>query len=147
MQSDAATVGQYLAELPADRVDDMTALVHLIRANIQPGFDETMRWGMITWEVPMSLSGPTYNGQPLSYVALASQKRHISVYVLGVYTDSYGSEEFERRWAVSGKRLDMGKSCVRFTSNSKADLDTIAWAVGLASPDDYLAMVRAHGKA
>jgi hypothetical protein len=147
MHSDATTVEQYLEELPADRVADMTALVELVRANIQPGFDESMRWGMVVWEVPMSLSGPTYNDQPLAYVALASQKRHISFYVLGVYTDAAGPGEFERRWALSGKRLDMGKSCVRFTSNAKADLPTLAWAVGLASPVEYLDMGRAHGKA
>jgi hypothetical protein len=146
VHSDASTVEEYLAALPTARLDDMAELVHLIRANLQPGFDEEMRWGMISWEVPLTLSGPTYNGQPLGYVALASQKNHISVYLLGVYSDPRASAEFERRWAASGKRLDMGKSCVRFASNAKADLDTIAWAVGLNTPSEYLELVRAHTK-
>ena len=147
MYSDASNIEDYLAALPTARRDDVAELVALIRANLQPGFDEEMRWGMISWEVPLTLSGPTYNGQPLGYVALASQKNHISVYLLGVYGDPEASAEFERRWAASGKQLDMGKSCVRFPRNAKADLDTIAWAVGLNSPSEYLELVRAHTRA
>lgn len=142
MQSDATTVEQYLAELPVERRADVTALVQLVRRSIQPGFVETMRWGMVTWEVPLGLSGPTYNGEPLAYVAVASQKRHISIYLMSVYSDVDTAAGFERRWADSGKRLDMGKSCVRFTRNDNADLDSIAWAVGLMSPTDNVA--RAH---
>ncbi|MEY4477440.1 MAG: hypothetical protein RJA31_944 [Actinomycetota bacterium] len=146
VSSNALTVDEYIAELPADRAEAVTALVDLVRAHIQPGYVETMRWGMISYEIPLEISGPTYNQQPLNYVAIASQKNHLSVYLMGIYAVPGADAEFSRRWAESGKRLDMGKACVRFTSLDKADLPTIAWAVGLVSVDEYLATVRAHGK-
>lgn len=146
MQSSALTVDDYIAELPADRAEAVTALVELVRSNIQPGFVETMRWGMISYEIPLAVSGPTYNKQPLNYVAIASQKNYLSVYLMGIYSVSGGDVEFSRRWKAAGKRLDMGKACVRFQSLDKADLPTIAWAVGLVSVDKYLETVRRHGK-
>ncbi len=102
---------------------------------------------MISYEIPMDVSGPTYNKQPLNYVAIASQKNHLSFYVMGIYGDPDGPSEFQRRWAESGKRLNMGKACVRFTSLDKADLPTLAWAVSRFSVPEYLELVRRHGKA
>ncbi len=141
MQSDAKTVKQYLNELDDVRRPQIKKLVELIRKNIKPGFDESMRWGMISYEVPMELSGKTYNNQPLNYAAIASQKQYISVY-LSIYAESDALEQFEKRWAKSGKKLNMGKSCVRFKSIEDADLDAIAWAVGRLSAKQYLKIVQ-----
>ncbi len=147
MHSDAETVADYIAELPVDRATDVSALVDLVRKHIQQGFVETMRWGMISYEISLDVSGPTYNKQPLNYVAIASQKNHLSFYLTGIHGDPDGLSEFQRRWAESGKRLNMGKACVRFTSTEMADLPTLAWAVARLSVGDYLELVRLHGKA
>lgn len=146
MQSNAKTVNQYLKELDSDRGPQVKKLVKLIRDNIKPGFEETMRWGMISYEVPLSLSGDTYNHQPLNYAAIASQKQYISVY-LSIYAEPEALEEFKKRWAKSGKKLNMGKSCVRFRDISDADLDAISWAIKRSSAKQYLKIVQSSGKA
>jgi len=146
MQSSAATVDAYLKELDASRSSEIKKLVKLVRENIKPGFDEVMRWGMVSYEVPMTLSGDTYNHQPLNYAAIASQKQYISVY-LSIYAEPDALFEFEKRWAKSGKKLNMGKSCVRFKSIEDADLETIAWAIRRLSAKQYLKIVQSYGKA
>jgi Domain of unknown function (DU1801) len=134
VSSNAATVEHYLAELKEPRRSEITVLLDLIRDNLPAGFIETMAWGMIVFQVPLEVSGPTYNDQPLAAVALASQKNHISFYLSAIYASKELTSEFQSRWANSGKRLDMGKSCVRFTSLEKADLETLAWAVSRFDP-------------
>jgi hypothetical protein len=134
VSSNAVTIEQYLAELAEPRRSEISKLLDLIRANLPAGFIETMAWGMIVFQVPFEVSGPTYNDQPLAAVALASQKNHISFYLSAIYASEELTGEFQLRWANSGKRLDMGKSCVRFTSLEKADLETLAWAVSRFDP-------------
>lgn len=146
MQSSAASVNAYLKELDVSRSSQIKKLVKLVRENIKPGFDEVMRWGMVSYEVPMTLSGDTYNHQPLNYAAIASQKQYISVY-LSIYAEPDALAEFEKRWAKSGKKLNMGKSCVRFKSIEDADLETIAWAIRRLSAKQYLKIVQSYGKA
>ena len=140
VSSAAATVEQYLAELEGPRRDEITELLGLIRQNLPKGFDETMAWGMIVFQVPLAVSGPTYNDQPLAAVALASQKNHISFYLSSIYASKELTAEFHERWARSGKKLDMGKSCVRFRSLDKADLETLGWAVSLLDPVQFTQM-------
>ncbi len=134
VSSNAVTIEQYLAELAEPRRSEISQLLDLIRANLPSGFIETMAWGMIVFQVPLEVSGATYNDQPLAAVALASQKNHISFYLSAIYASEELTGEFQSRWANSGKRLDMGKSCVRFTSLEKADLETLAWAVSRFDP-------------
>ena len=147
VSSAAATVEQYLADLEEPRRGEITELLGLIRQNLPKGFDETMAWGMIVFQVPMAVSGPTYNDQPLAAVALASQKNYISFYLSSIYASKELTAEFHERWARSGKKLDMGKSCVRFKSLDKADLETLGWAVSLLDPVQFTQMYvvsRAH---
>ena len=146
VSSAAATVDEYLASLDEPRRTQVSELLQLIRSSIPQGYDECMRWGMISFEVPMSVSGPTYNQQPLNYVALASQKNYISIYLLGIYASAEHTNEFHERWAKSGKKLNMGKACVRLKNLEQADLETIEWAVGLASPTEYVAAVQVARK-
>jgi hypothetical protein len=147
MQSSATTVKQYLDELDSERAPQIRELVKLVRNNIKPGFIETMRWGMISYEIPLEVSGETYNKQPLNYVAIASQKNYISVYVLGIYANGDDPLEFRSRWAASGKKLNMGKACVRFKTIEDADLPTLAWAIRRLSARQYLKLAKAHGQA
>lgn len=140
VSSAANSVHQYLEQLPQPRRGELEQLVELIRANLPQGHDEAMAFGMIAWQVPIEISGPTYNKQPLCPVALAAQKHHISLYLLSIYGSEELTKEFQERWKASGKKLDMGKSCIRFRSLDQADLETIAWAVGLLTPEQFTEM-------
>jgi hypothetical protein len=140
VSSAASTVDEYLAELQEPRRREISELLALIRKNLPRGFDEVMAWGMITFQVPLEISGPTYNDQPLAAVALASQKNHISFYLSSIYASKELTTEFHQRWERSGKKLDMGKSCVRFQSLDKADMGTLGWAVSLLNPQQFTKM-------
>lgn len=140
VSSSASTVTKYLAELPEDRKKAIKSLVKLIDGSIPDGFTKEMRWGMIVYSVPLEVSGPTYNKQPLACVALASQKNYISVYLMSVYSSKATTREFERLWKQGGRKLDMGKACVRFKSLDDANLDAIAWAVSLLDPVGFTQM-------
>ena len=114
MQSDATTVEEYLSELDPGRRETISAVRRVILDNLPTGYEELMQYGMISYVVPLSVLSNTYNGQPLMYAALASQKRHMSLYLTNVYGDESTERWFRERYLATGKRLDMGKSCVRF---------------------------------
>ena len=125
MQSSAPTVNTYLQLLPPDRRAALRAVRTVIRKNLPAGYKETMNWGMITYQVPLrtfpnTYQVPlrtfpnTYNGRPLMYAALASQKNYMVVYLTGIYTSPAKYEAFKKAYKATGKRWDVGKSCVRF---------------------------------
>lgn len=143
VSSAAQSVEQYLAELAQPRKSEIESLLEVIRQALPAGYDECIRWGMISFEVPIEVSGPTYNKQPLNYVALASQKNYISIYLLGIYSLPDGEMQFRSRWESSGKKLNMGKACVRVKNSAEVDLETLRWAVGLSSPLEYVAQATA----
>jgi len=143
MRSDAATVDEYLAGLPEDRRTALEEVRATILDNLAPGFEEAMNWGMITYQVPLSIQPETYNGKPLMYAALASQKRHMAVYLTSVYQDSHTYESFLERYHATGKKLDMGKSCVRFRRIDDLPVDLIGEVIGAMTVDEFIAMERA----
>ncbi|MEU4806474.1 DUF1801 domain-containing protein [Actinosynnema sp. NPDC023587] len=142
VRSKAATVEEYLGELPADRRDAVAQVREVILANLPDGYQEGMAWGMITYSVPLSRSGKTYNGQPLGYVALASQKNHLSLYLMCV--DGGREREFRAEFEATGRKLDMGKSCVRFTRVEDLPLDVIGREVARYPVDAFLELVTAR---
>ncbi len=93
MHSDASTVEEYLAGLPQDRREAISAVRDMINANLPEGYEEAMAFGMIGWGIPLEDYPDTYNGQPLGIAALASQKNHMAVYLMGLY-----SSEPEEAW-------------------------------------------------
>ena len=140
MPSQATTVAEYLAELPEDRRTAIATVRDLVNTHLPEGYLESMAWGMITWAVPLERLPDTYNGQPLGYVALASQKNYLTLYLMS----AYGDEEtwFREEYAKSGKKLDMGKSCIRFKTLDHLALEPVAKAVERLSVDDYIARYR-----
>jgi hypothetical protein len=143
MQSDAATVEAYLSELPADRRTALQAVRAVILEHLPAGFEEVMQYGMIGYSVPLERYPETYNGQPLSVAALASQKRHMALYLMGVYGDD--DAWFRERWQTTGKKLDMGKSCVRFRRLEDVALEVVGEAIARTSVEDLIAAhERAH---
>jgi uncharacterized protein YdhG (YjbR/CyaY superfamily) len=143
MQSDAATVTDYLAQLPDDRRAAISAVRDLILEHLPEGFVEVMNWGAISYEVPLEVYPDTYNKKPLMYVGLASQKRHMAVYLCGIYGDPELKADIVERWKATGKRLDMGASCIRFKKLDHLALDLVAEAVSAISMVDFVARAKA----
>ena len=136
--NEAKAVQDYLAALPEDRREIVETVRATILANLPAGYEEGMEFGMITYSIPLSRYPKTYNKKPLGYVALASQKNYLSLYLMGVYGNPGGEAEFRARWAKTGKKLDMGKSCVRFKRIDDLPLDLIGEVVAEVSVEKYI---------
>jgi hypothetical protein len=141
--STAATPDEYLAQLSADRRATASAVREVVRKNLPVGYEEGMQYGMIGWYVPLETFPDTYNGRPLALAGLASQKRYISLYLNSVYGDRATEAWFRERYAATGKKLDMGKSCLRFTRADDIPLDLIGETIARAHLDSFLAHYRA----
>jgi uncharacterized protein YdhG (YjbR/CyaY superfamily) len=138
MKSEAETVAQYLAELPEDRRTEIEVVRQVILENLPEGYEEAMNWGMISYQVPLETYPDTYNGQPLMYAALASQKNHMSVYLTGIYMDEAAQEAFEDAYRATGKRYDVGKSCVRFRKLDDLPLPLIGESIAAMDVDEFV---------
>ena len=135
MASDATTPQEYLDGLAEDRRARLEPVYRLVRDSVPAGYEETVAYGMITWQVPLATFPDTYNGQPLAYVSLAAQKKHNALYLMGLYLDSGADADFRRRWAEDGRKLDMGKSCLRFQDPADLRTDLLAEAVAATPPE------------
>lgn len=142
MQSKAKTVAQYLKELPAERRGTISALRDVVLRNMDGKLEEGMQYGMIGWYIPHRVFPAGYHcdpKQPLPFACLASQKNYVSLYLMQVYADGTPDEQwFRKAWAKSGKKLNMGKCCLRFQTLDDLALDVIAEAFRRAKVDDYL---------
>ena len=134
-----ATPEEYLASLPEDRAEQMGRLRELILRHLPEGYVELMDFGMLSYVIPLETYPETYNGHPLMYAALASQKRHMSLYLMNVYGDEESQRWFADGFAAAGKKLDMGKACVRFKKLDDLPLDVIAAAVARTPVAEYIA--------
>jgi hypothetical protein len=139
VRSDADTVDEYLASLPEDRRPAIETVRTVVLENLPDGFEEQMQYGMISWVVPLARYPDTYNGQALAVASLGNQKRYMSLYLVGVYGDEGSQDWLRKRWAETGLRLDMGKSCLRFRSLDDLALDVVGEAVARCPVDDFLA--------
>ena len=139
----AQTVSGYLAELPPDRREAIAALRRVILDHLPEGFEETMQFGMIGYVIPLERYPVTYNQQPLSYAALASQKNYMSLYLMNIYGDSEAQQWFTDEYRASGKKLDMGKSCVRFKKLADLPLELIGQAIARTSVDGFIELYEA----
>ena len=139
----ASTVDQYLASLPPDRRIVIAAVRDVVNAALPRGYEETMQYGMISWIVPRSRLAETYNGQPLALASLASQKQHMALYLMSIYGDPRLATWFKAAYQASGRKLDMGKSCVRFKTLDALPLDVVGEAISKLSVNDYIAIYQA----
>ena len=140
MRSEATSIDEYLAELPTERRDAIGVVREEILVNLPEGYEEAMNWGMITYQVPLEAYPDTYNGQPLMYAALASQKNHMAVYLTAVYADTETRDGFLDSYKATGKRLDIGKSCVRFRRLDDLPIELIGEAIAACNVDAFIAM-------
>ena len=142
MQSSAVTVDEYLASLPEDRRAVMTDLRKAVKKNIPKGFQEVMGYGMIGWVIPHSMYPDGYHcdpKMPVPFMNIASQKNHIAVYHMGVYSSGKLLEWFQAEWPKhSSKKLDMGKSCIRFKKPEDVPVALIGELASKMTPKQWL---------
>lgn len=142
MQSKATTVDAYIAELPADRQKVIAKLRSVIKKNLPKGFKEGMGYGMMGWSVPHSIYPAGYHcnpKDPLPFMGLASQKNSINLYHMGIYADPKLLKWFQDAHVkASPKKLDMGKSCIRYKKPEDIPFDLIGELAKKMTPDEWI---------
>ena len=138
VSSRASTVADYLAELPPDRRAELVHVRDLINEALPAGYEENISYGMIGWVIPLALYPDTYNKQPLAYAGLAAQKNSNSLYLNCLYSSTDRADRLKAAFAAAGKKLDMGKSCIRFKKAADLALEAIRDEIASTTPDQYI---------
>jgi uncharacterized protein YdhG (YjbR/CyaY superfamily) len=142
MRSAADSVDEYLSEVPEARKVALETVRKEILRNLPTAYEEVINWGMITYQVPLATYSDTYNGKPLMYAALASQKNHMALYLTGIYMDEQAKRDFEAKYLATGKKYDVGKSCVRFRKLEDLPLPLIGKAIATYNVNDFVNQVK-----
>jgi hypothetical protein len=124
--------------MPGERREAIEKVRKTILKNLPSGYEEALEWGMITYQVPLEVYPDTYNKKPLMYAALANQKNHMAVYLTGIYMDEGRNQDFEKKYKETGKRYDVGKSCVRFRKLDDLPLELIGESIAAMSVDEFI---------
>lgn len=140
VKSAASNVEEYLAELPPERAGIVSEVRELVLQNLPIGIEETMNFGMISYEVPLSRYPMTYNGQPLMYAALAAQKNNYALYLHSVYGSEEVAQELHDAYEAAEMKLDVGKSCLRFKRLDQLVPDALAAAISAVTVDEFIAI-------
>lgn len=130
------TAEAYIKSLPDERRGLVAFIRNIILENLPKGYAEGIEYGMIAYYIPLTEYPKTYNGQPLGYISIASNKDYVSVYLMSVYGQD--GEEFRRQYKKTGKKLDMGKSCVRFSSIDDIPVELLAKTVAKYTPKQFI---------
>ena len=133
-------VKEYLAGLAPERRKDLEKVRRLVGDALPDGYEEGFIYGMISWFVPAARCPRTYNGQPLVIVALASQKQYMALYLLGFDGDQALRQSLEQAYSAAGRKLDMGKSCLRFQSADELPLGALRKVLAAVDVDAFVAM-------
>lgn len=154
MQSKASSVKEYLQSLPADRRSALETLRKIILTNLDKGFEEGMQYGMIGYYVPHRIYPNGYHcdpKQPLPFAGLASQKNHISLYMMSCYENGPEGSWLKQAWTKAGKKLNMGKCCIRFTKLEDVPLEVVGEAFRRVTASKYIefyeSVIRTKNKA
>lgn len=139
MSTEPATAEEYVAALPEDRRTAISAVRDVVNQHLPEGYVEQLDFGMLSWVVPLETKPDTYNGKPLSYLALASQKNYMSLYLMAFGSDSPELAWLRQEYADRGLKLDMGKSCLRFKRLDDLPLDVVGEAVAKIPVDEFVA--------
>jgi len=149
MPTKPATVEAYLAALPDDRREALQAVRKTILKNLPKGYDEGIQYGMIGYFVPHSVYPDGYHcdpKQPLPFAGLASQKNHMGMYLFCIYCDPEGKDRFEKEWKATGKKLDMGASCIRFKKIEDVPLDVLGATIKRTPVKEFIRYYEANTK-
>ena len=143
MNKDAKTVEEYSQALPEERQEMVQTLRSAVKSRLPAGFQETMQYGMISFVVPSERFPDTYNKQPLAIISIGNQKNYVSLYLMSHYGDAEAENWLKESFRDAGKRLDMGKSCLRFRKPDDIPVEVISQAAGRLSVDEFVQMYEA----
>ena len=146
VSSKATTPTAYLASLPPERRAVIEAVRAVVKKRLPKGYVESMNWGMLSYEIPLSRYPDPYNKQPLMYVALAAQKNNYALYLTGVSGESALMARLAAAYKAAGRKLDMGKSCLRFKTLDELPLDVIGEIVSSMSVEKRIEAEEARVK-
>ena len=141
--SKATSVKEYLAGLPSERRSSISRVRDVVRKNLPEGYREVMNWGMVTYELPLERYPDTYNGRPLCYAAIAAQKNHNALYLMSAYEDTGEAARLRDAFRKAGKKMDMGKSCLRFRNSDDLPLEAIGQVIRNTPPEKFIARYEA----
>ena len=139
----ARTVAEYLNQLPPDRRASIAAVRKLVRDHLPKGYMETIGWGAITYGIPLEDYPDTYNGQPLCIAALSSGKNYCSLHLMAAYGHAETRKWLEAQFKKSGKKLNMGKACIRFKTPDDLPLEAIGEVIAKITPEKYIKVYEA----
>ena len=143
VSSTTTTPTDYLANLPQERREVISAIRDLILENLPEGYQETINWGMLSYEVPLESYPDTYNQKPLNYIGLAAQKNYNSLYLMSVYQNPADYQELMDAFDAMGVKPNMGKSCIRFKKLDQLPLETISRLIAKTSVRDFIEVTKA----
>jgi hypothetical protein len=143
MRIEASTPSEYLAALPPERAAVIAAVRAMVLRNLRPGFEETVRWGMLSYEVPLSRYPVTYNKLPLAYIGLAAQKQFYALYLMSAVDGGAVFRLIADWYRKAGKKLDMGKCCLRFKRLEDVPLELLGQAVASHDAEEFIAFMEA----
>jgi len=138
----ASGIPAFLAALPPDRRAAVERVRDVVNANLPPGYVEIASGKFLAWVVPLTVYPDTYNGQALWYAALAPGKAYVSLHAMVAYMNDPITRRLEQRFAAAGKRLDMGKACIRFKRAEDLALDAIGEMIASTPLDAYVARAK-----
>ena len=137
-RSEAKTVTEYIAALPDDQARAVKEVRKVIKKHLPKGYKEGIGWGAIIYGIPLSEYPDTHNKQPLCYVGLAAQKNYCSLYLMSAYSHKPHQEQLKEAFKKAGKKLNMGKSCVRFRDVNDLELDVIGKLIAEIPPRKWI---------
>ncbi|MEO7410134.1 MAG: DUF1801 domain-containing protein [Sphingomicrobium sp.] len=140
VSSSASTVADFLDGLPSQQRAPVAHMRNLVNQALPPGFREAFAYGMIVWAIPLEIYPDTYNKQPLGIVALGARKTGLTLHLFGIYASPELRARLEQGFALAGKKLDMGKGCLRFRTLDDLPLDTLVTLLGALDPAGYIAV-------
>ena len=139
MTTTATSVHDYLDTLTDEQRSVIDSVRSMILSHLPSGFVETINWGMLSYEVPLELYPNTYNKKPLNYVGLAVQKQYYSLYLMPAYMDQNVYQMLMDAFEKAGKKLSMGKSCIRFKKVEDLPLDLIGSIIASHTVESFIA--------
>ena len=142
VSSTTTTPTEYLASLPPDRREIISAVRDLILQSLPQGYQETINWGMLSYEVPLETYPDTYNKKPLNYIGLAAQKNYNSLYLMSVYQNPTDYQDLMDAFDALGVKPDMGKSCIRFKRLDQLPLETISRLIAKTSVQEFISTAK-----
>nr|WP_321294623.1 DUF1801 domain-containing protein [uncultured Sphaerochaeta sp.] len=146
MKSNATTVQAYIDSLTFEHQAVILPMRSFILSHLPEGMQENISWGMLSYEVPLEVYPTTYNKKPLLYAAIAAQKQYYSLYLMGVYLEEDRKALLQKAFEKSGKRLSMGKSCIRFKRMEDLPLDLIGQMLSSHTIASYIALYELNRK-